>query len=126
MSSLVRISTKLTGFGGFLVKKPLKRTLKMTVSAGAKTFKNLKLENCRPNIIKTCPYASHYHLPFTENRGRVSIKEGGRERIQKFIKKYQEIIKILSLMVFSPANILGMQENRGALLPMRGRGAPPY
>ena len=93
-----KFQTKLTGFWGFLVKKPLEMSLKMTVSSGAKTFKNLKPENYRPNIIKTCPCTSSYHLPFTKNRGRVSIKEGGREHIKTFIKKYQEITKILTLM----------------------------
>ena len=46
-----KIQTKLTTFQGVLAKKQPK----MTVSAGTKTFKNLKLENYKSDIAKTCP-----------------------------------------------------------------------
>ena len=47
MSSLVKNS----GSSG---KKSTQKQPKMTVSAGPKTFENLKLENYRLNINKTC------------------------------------------------------------------------
>ena len=53
MPSMIKISNKLTTFWEvlkFATKQP-----KMTVSAGTKTFENLKLENYRSNINKTCP-----------------------------------------------------------------------
>ena len=71
-----KFQTKLTRFSGALAKKPLKSSLKLTVSAGAKTFENWKPESYRLNIIKTCPYASPCHLSFTENWGCQS--KGGR------------------------------------------------
>ena len=41
-------------FGEFWLKIHPKAA-KMTVSAGTKTFKNLKMDNCRSHINKTCP-----------------------------------------------------------------------
>ena len=52
LSSLVKILDNI------LVNSGHKTTLKlpkMTVSAGLKTFENLKLNNYRSNITKTCP-----------------------------------------------------------------------
>ena len=64
-----KFQTKLTSFWGVMAKKQSKSSLKMTVSAAAKTFENLKSENYRSNINKTYPYAPPYHLSFTENWG---------------------------------------------------------
>ena len=50
LSSLVK---NIGCFWGVLAKNP--KAAKMTVSAGTKTFKNLKLDNCRSHISKTCP-----------------------------------------------------------------------
>ena len=64
----------------------------MTVSTGTKTFKNLKLENCRSDIAKTwSPSILSQHLSFTENRGYQS--KGGHigKNHQKMPGIYQDL-----------------------------------
>ena len=55
MSSLVKISNKIDNILGSPGQKTTQTQPKMTVSAGTKTLENLKLENHRPDIAKTCP-----------------------------------------------------------------------
>ena len=50
-----KFQTKLIAFWGVLAKKSTQRQPKMTVSAGTKTFENLKVENYRSDIAKICP-----------------------------------------------------------------------
>ena len=69
----------------------------MTVSAGTKTFKNLKLKNYKSDIAKTCPLFTTL-TPFIYWKLTVSIK--GRAHPKKTHQKYQEFIKILTLMSF--------------------------
>ena len=52
MSSLVKISNKIDILGSS-GQKTTKEQRKMTVSAGIKTFENLKLKNYRSDIAKT-------------------------------------------------------------------------
>ena len=49
-----KFQTKLATFGGILAKKNNQNQPKMTVPVGTKTFENLKLENYRSYITKTC------------------------------------------------------------------------
>ena len=70
----------------------------MTVPAGKKTFKTLKLENYRYDIsLKLSRYVydlSTFHLL----KLRVSLKGGQRVYSKTLIKKYQEFIKTFILI----------------------------
>ena len=55
MSSLVKISNRIDNILGIPGQKITQKQPKMTVSADTKTFENLKLDNYRSNIAKTCP-----------------------------------------------------------------------
>ena len=71
---------------------------KMTVSAGKKTFKNLKLENYRYDIsLKLTRYAydlNTFHLLKTEG----ATQKAAEGTSKKIAKKCQEFIKILILI----------------------------
>ena len=54
MPSLVKISNKIDNILGGYGQKTQVQT-KMTISAGTKTFENLKLKNSRSDINKTFP-----------------------------------------------------------------------
>ena len=54
MSSLVKISNKINIILWSPGQKTIQKQPKMTVSASTKTFENLKLENHRSDIAKTC------------------------------------------------------------------------
>ena len=76
-------------------QKSTQKQRKTTVSAGTKKFQNLKLENCRFHISKTCPVCvPPGHLSFTENWGCQSNEV--QQRVHP--KKSQEFIKILTLI----------------------------
>ena len=67
----------------------------MTISASAKAFENLKLENYISNINEFAQYVRYlntFHLLKTECQWK-----GGRRHIQKTIKKYQELIMTLNI-----------------------------
>ena len=78
--------------------KTTQKQSKMTVSAGKKTFENLKLENYRFDIsLKRVRYVYHlntFHLLKTEGVN-LRVAEGTSK---KAIKKCQEFIKILILI----------------------------
>ena len=55
MSSLAKISKNIDNILGSSGQKTTQKQPKITVSVDTKTFENLKLENYRSNIAKTCP-----------------------------------------------------------------------
>ena len=59
MSSLVKISNKNDNILRSSGQKTTKKQPKMTVSTGTKTFENLKLENYRSGIAKTCSFTEN-------------------------------------------------------------------
>ena len=63
MLSLVKVSNKIDNILGSPGQKTTQKQPKMTVSAGTKTFENLKLENHRSDIDKTCPLCGGGVLP---------------------------------------------------------------
>ena len=103
----------------------------MTISARTKTSENLKLENYRSDINKTCLLC----LPGVNQRAA----EDSSKTLSKMLKIYQNldfnqlktVYKVLKLGTFPifddifTANILEMWEKtRGGLYPSCG-GAPP-
>ena len=77
-------------------QKATQKQLKMTVSAGTKTFENLKLENYRSDIYETCPVGVPPKQLFLLKTVGVNRRGGGQRVYPKTHQKLPGVYQNLN------------------------------